>query len=621
MQPIEWFLLIAGIIASIAAVLALAASIKRRSESVAPLFQISEGRFSRLAAIRLGSPDALLNLCRAKEPNKATKGFGASKIASKDEADISSSSPEIVAMWGAAAADGITPALDVWSRWASVDDHVFQAFTHLSHNQIDGVADLLNLVDAKGYALESAQFANKLLGHVGEWHVQEHMIQAGVNVAMPVGTNEPGLDMWVDGHALNVKTVADAGAAASSHFADYPDIPIVVPIDAAHIPADALHFDPRTGLDTAALTGSDHLTIVDETFSHAEMLGQTHNAIDVLNHPGPHLHIPWVTMAVSGFREGRLLVKGNTDLLRASKNVVVDTVGVGGGGVLGMKTGAAIGSFFGPVGAVVGSLAGGIAGALGGRAAASAVKRLPLKDAQQAYKKALAKYHRKEQQLTQAADRNWRTAQQREMFVLRRYAEAEERTHQQLINRLHHRLAKIVKLDANAAKTYMNTALSRIETVLVEDQARLLKSVPRWAFPWAGLVAPRDAQILVKHSKEAIAWRKSATRLMNNWTEDPKNTARCFDLILASPGGKAEAEKYLEALKYTRGSAIAEAGASGQKTLASVVAQRTKAVARLRDKWEEIRTQIEAEIVPVIELLKTSAKAYRSELRKAGVDL
>jgi hypothetical protein len=57
--------------------------------------------------------------------------------------------------WSAAVADGALPAVDVWTRWSSVDHHVFQAVEHLSHQQVEGFADLLRVVDAKKYAVES----------------------------------------------------------------------------------------------------------------------------------------------------------------------------------------------------------------------------------------------------------------------------------------------------------------------------------------------------------------------------------------------------------------------------------------------------------------------------------
>lgn len=617
----QWFLTAVGIMSGVAVVLLIAGYARRRAESIPSLFTVHEGAFLRLAADRLGTPDALLPIFQTYQLAEGAKEVDAPATYLDRTTGESSSVAGNTATWGAAAADGITPALEVLSRWASVDEHVFQAFAHLSHQQIDGVADLLRLVDAKSYAIESAAFANKLLGHVGEWHVQEHLIHAGASVVMPTGTNEAGLDMWADGHAVNVKTVADAGAAASSHFSGYPDIPIVVPFDSSHISSDALHFDPTSGFDAAALAGSDHLTIVDDALSHADMVGQTGHALNVLSNPGPHHHFPWVTAAVSGFREGRLLMRGNTDLGRAAKNIAVDTTAVGGGAILGMKGGAAIGMLFGPTGSVMGGIVGGFLSAIVGRAAANTVKRAPLEDAKQNYEEVLVAYSGKEAELVSSAGKAWHEAQSKEASTLREYAETIKREHQQRLEQLRSRLLNTVHLDAVAAQALLDAGLSQIEAVLTEDRKRLLAVVPRWALPWAGIIAPRDAELIAQHSAEAQAWRRQADNLMHRWSKDSKDSARCFDLVLAAPGGKAVAEKYLAEVESARRTAIEEAGVLHQEALKRITDQRTQIIVRLRDRWRQIRYEVEIAIAPIIEDLKSSADKYRSELHKAGVEI
>ena len=382
--------------------LALVGRFRRQSCSVPPLLLPSDGAFLRLVAARIGTPDDLLIAVHSERPpaeaidrTKASGGSGQQRI------DSASPPTDRNAKWvtGAAAIDATWPGLDVWWRWKSVDDHVFQAFEQLSHDHVGGLADLLNLVDAKQYAIGSAGFHYKLLGHVGEWHVREHLDNAGAAVVMPRSTNEPGLDLWADGHAINVKTVADAGAAASQHFADYPGIPIIVPSDAVHIPTDALHFGHAAWLSSSELAEHDHLTIVDDALSHADIAENTSHATDVLQDSGAHLHFPLVTMAVSGFREGRLVANGSTNLARAAKNVVVDTAAVGGGGAIGMKAGALAGTVFGPVGTVIGGIAGGILGAFGGRAAAKTIKRAPLEAAKLAYEATVSQYSSEESTL------------------------------------------------------------------------------------------------------------------------------------------------------------------------------------------------------------------------------
>lgn len=67
------------------------------------------------------------------------------------------------------------------------------------------------------------------------------------------------------------------------------------------------------------------------------------------------------------------------------KNVSLDAVGAGGGGLAGAKAGAFAGSLFGPIGTLIGSIVGGIGGAMGGRAITNEIKKRPLKKAIEEY--------------------------------------------------------------------------------------------------------------------------------------------------------------------------------------------------------------------------------------------
>lgn len=96
-------------------------------------------------------------------------------------------------------------------------------------------------------------------------------------------------------------------------------------------------------------------------------------------------HIPVATIAISSYREFNLLMKKKTDTMTSLKNIGLDAVGAGGGGLVGAKAGALAGSLFGPIGTLIGGIAGGIAGAIGGRAITNEIKQRPLKNAIEAY--------------------------------------------------------------------------------------------------------------------------------------------------------------------------------------------------------------------------------------------
>lgn len=97
-------------------------------------------------------------------------------------------------------------------------------------------------------------------------------------------------------------------------------------------------------------------------------------------------HIPVMTIAISSFREFNLLMDDKTDAMTSLKNISLDAVGAGGGGLVGAKAGAlAAGCFFGPLGTLIGSIVGGICGAMGGRAITNEIKQKPLKNAIEEY--------------------------------------------------------------------------------------------------------------------------------------------------------------------------------------------------------------------------------------------
>lgn len=100
----------------------------------------------------------------------------------------------------------------------------------------------------------------------------------------------------------------------------------------------------------------------------------------------------FITVALSGFREIKLLKNHDTDVTNAMKNFGLDVAGTGVGGSAGAALGVTIGSAIFPgVGTAIGALLGGIGGAIGGRKASNTVKEKPFRDALQAYEEIQSK--------------------------------------------------------------------------------------------------------------------------------------------------------------------------------------------------------------------------------------
>lgn len=96
-------------------------------------------------------------------------------------------------------------------------------------------------------------------------------------------------------------------------------------------------------------------------------------------------HIPYVTIALSSYREIQLLSDNKTNVFSSVKNVALDATGTGVGAMGGAKVGAIAGAAFGPAGAIVGGIIGAVAGGIGGRSITDKIKRRPLKKAIERY--------------------------------------------------------------------------------------------------------------------------------------------------------------------------------------------------------------------------------------------
>jgi hypothetical protein len=584
-----------------------------------PMIAVNKGLFDQLAARSLGPPEDFLQVLPPVSAN-TSKEVSPRPF---DEFNEASQTSEHVAqglLWGAAAADGLIPAAEVWARWASVDNHVFDAVAHLTHEQIGGVADLLNVVDAHKYPLESAGFFNNLLGHLGEWPVGEHLINAGAAVSMPLSSNHPGLDLWVDGNPVNVKTVADA-ASLGGHFSTYPDIPVFVPFDAANIPADALHFNALNGFNSEVLAGSHNLMIVDDALSHADMAHQTRDAIDVLNHPGPHLHFPYITIAVSSFREIKLLAKGHTECMRAAKNVVTDAAAVGGGGLAGMKAGALVGTLGGPVGTVVGGIIGGFLGALGGRAIANEIKTVPLNEAREKYDRAMKKCVVIRNELLSLADAELLSATKQKSDEMAHVAEQINAEADAQIATVKADLHGKVMFDLHTASKVLEAAGARIKSLIKSEKRNLRKRLPFWAVLFPGMAFPAEVRAIRQLQSDYRSWRSQKFNVLRGPTQDVSFSTRCMDLVLASPDGLAEAQKFLIDVHQSRQLAIIRTGEIQQTSLSRILTVRAEAVTALKEMFENIKNRIEAEIAPQISKVKERQRGYEAELRSAGVSI
>lgn len=600
----------------IAVVLGFVSYRKMKSIVVVPLINFKEGAFINYANRRKGSSMLLSDIEQPGIELKDSMDPIFFTSIGEDGETKQEGRLEGAFAWGASTIDGLFPAGEVVLKWSSVDDHIFQAYEHLTHENIDNFADLLRLVDIEKYKFYLPGFQNMLRGHVGEFVVLEHLSEAGLDVEMPFASNEPGVDLTANGLEMNVKAVSNVSATAANHFENYPDIPIIVPMDARNIPTDAIHFDPSSTIDPSIFEIGKPEIYVDDALSLDGLDDQVSNATDVLGNPGPEGHIPWITLAFSVFREGNLLVKGNTNIQRSLKNILIDTSGVGGGGFIGMKAGGLVGAIGGPVGVVIGGVIGAFTGALGGRATSNYIKQKPLREAEKRYKSAGEVYSAAQADLSNV----WQNVQGEEVEKLRVFGEEAKEKAKNQLGILRKQLDSMVWLDERKAKTLLASSRMNIEKKIEEERKELQKRVPFCFRPWAGLIAPTEAQVLASHFKEFRVWEKCAAEILKFWSIGEENTGRCFDLVLATPDGSSAVDQYLEDVDKMRMSVIEAAGAINYETTRAVVLKRGETVSRLSSRWQAFQEQVETTMSPIIEDLRSTGENFRSELRSFGVE-
>jgi len=278
--------------------------------------------------------------------------------------------PELKAVVGAGA-DALIEGFAVAHSFLQIDPAVIHAIEFSTADHLHSLSSIDSYVHDHFFAASSGSaegWLHRLEGYVAEQKAAVALEKAGHVVQFAHTSNQAGWDLLVDGHPWQVK---EGMSAAGIHeaLANHHDIPII------------------TGHDLAAQS-KDSLVHGVSALNHDHIVATTKESLAGLEHGfHPGMKIPVVTMAVSCWRELKLLDKGHTDILKAVKAVAIDTAGVGIGMAAGAKAGALTGAIAGPVGAAIMGLVGAIAGAFGGRIAAHAIRHSAFNTAFDQYRK------------------------------------------------------------------------------------------------------------------------------------------------------------------------------------------------------------------------------------------
>ena len=511
----------------------------------------------------------------------------------------------------------------LWGQYASVDEHIYSGIGHLAGQQFASLADLsakLQDFPHDEWTGLTQGALRTLQGHVGEAVVFDHLASAGGHVEMADAPNQAGWDLLLQGHEINVKTVADVQSLAH-HFDKYPDIPVIVPGDAAHLPADAIHFDPSHGVGELmqALTNHNgHLVIVDDALSHAEMVDHVHNATDAaLGIADIHPHVPFITMALTGYREARLLWNSKTDVTTAAGHVASDAIGAGGGAFAGAKAGALVGSIFGPAGTLVGGFAGAVGGAIGGRLFSNKVKRAPLEAALVRYNENRAELGAVAEADGKQAEEAFGRARQTRQHELDKMVRAEQERIDHLVKRANAWSENYRRMPSEEARQVLQQALAEVQ----EARTRLIGTRTGLGL-WRRYFWPDKEVFALDAAIESLDRTEDA--LPSAATPTPTglvDSAKFFQALGTAGVARDAVNARIHTLEETRQKnqfqlrkAIAESG----ERLAGM---RVKAFQDLSHTLTELTGRVQEKLAPLINKLRESEDRVKLEAGKLGMSV
>ncbi len=533
-----------------------------------------------------------------------------------------------------AAEIGLGAVHDVAAGFAAIDSDLYAALSHLRGSQIASLSDLSNTLSNYNDASWTGSFPSdvggsltNIHGHVGEFVLKRYFEDSGLEVAMPGQANNPGWDLLVDGHALDVKAAAkDAlSSSISSHFAANPDIPVILSADAAHLPLDAIHFSHQTATGLEPLLhaldsgNGTHQVFVDDALSYASL----HDHVQLGTSAamgGPdvfHHHFPVVTLALSGYKELSLLLDAKTDPVTALKHTALDLSGTGVGGFAGAKAGALVGCIFGPIGAAIGGVVGGIGGAMAGRSYTNEIKR-------QAFNSAVAEYEivstrlRADVAAAEAASRaklqRSRAEIERPLLQLAKQARNDFDAQLSRVGRMNTDSALIARGDASNAA--LADGLQEVEALLLELQLRY--RTRRWSqrYLWPDVEVIGEAKAIAFLTRARTELAELVFR-----TERGDGVGRSEVLTALGSTGTAAAavHRYLADVYAEKREGEQILNSVGVQWLRRLASERAAAAARLQREFDEAVTKIKRKLKPKLRKVKESRELVLTEANKLGL--
>lgn len=377
-------------------------------------------------------------------------------------------------------AQGAWIGLDVSRNLLQIDEHVYEAMGNLAGEQFNTIGDLRQYLSSwesvelgKALPLDAV---NKLKGHLAESIVAQHLEDYGVEVEMPDISNQPGYDIVLNGeYFVNVKAVSDFSSVVD-HLEKYPGIPVIVPEDMAGIPSDAIYLNATDSIEKLAEEiglGGTNIVMVDDKLSNEALTEQTETVGDVLlGNPDVYSAIPVITVALSGYRELRLIMEQKTNLPNSLKNFGLDMTGTGGGSMAGMIIASTVTDIFLPG---VGTVIFGIGGGIIGRKITNKIKERPLKKALENLEEAYQSADEEVRELQKEANRRYqKKVQKQEVILADSTTKIKEELQAEKDNLLDQRRT-VYRMSSTLSVKYLESA-----TIALQNERESLLAIPTW---------------------------------------------------------------------------------------------------------------------------------------------
>lgn len=528
-----------------------------------------------------------------------------------------------------AAAQGAWFGKDALQNLLEIDEHVYVAMSQLAGQQLETIGDLHTSIAAwpsseVGEALSEGAL-NKLMGHLAEPIVGQHLEDLGVQVEMPIASNQPGYDLILNGeHAVNVKTVADI-SSLSAHFEKYPDIPVIVPSDMAGIPKTAIHLDASDSieqLNRAVELGDGHIVLVDDALSHVDMLEHADGVSDALIENVDVIGIPLITLALSSYHQIKLLKQHDTDTSNALKNIGLDVAGTGAGGAAGAATGAAIGSAIVPViGTALGAIVGGIVGAMGGRAASNSIREKPFRDALRAYQEVLTGTQQNIEKTQADADAAYADMLESEQNGLAQTVESRKRKLLQQQDILLQERRDGYSLDQHQAGLLLETTLVDLDAHIESTEAQL-SEVPSWK----RMVWPDEHAVLLQQSiqhlrKLSHLVQSQAQAILGSSPTEPlkgDQAHRFLQILLAVDGATPPIQELIRAHENRRVEREAQWRDHIEQIRFEVADRRQESFQKIATTVKKLQRKSAAQVKPLVARVEAASETVRKAAARLG---